>query len=75
MLESDSDSDEGPGPGAYYKASQTAFNPGQRPERLQFFGSTVERFADNSTKMKPGAEIGPGYYEAKTGATSAGFGV
>lgn len=64
VLESDTDSDEGPGPGAYYKPQQsTSFNPGARPERLQFFGSTVERFVDNSQKMKAGVEIGPGYYE------------
>jgi hypothetical protein len=37
-----------PGPGAYYNPKQaSSFKTGKIPERLQFFGSTVERFTDN----------------------------
>ena len=65
IIESDSDSESAPGPGAYFKPTQnSSFQPENKPERLQFFGSTVERFADNSNKMKAGPDIGPGYYES-----------
>ena len=65
IIESDSDSESAPGPGAYFKPTQnSSFLPENKPERLQFFGSTVERFADNSNKMKAGPDIGPGYYES-----------
>ena len=41
----DDDFDEDPpGPGQYYNsAAHTSFKPAKVPERLQFFGSTVER--------------------------------
>ena len=43
--DADSDSDDAPGPGAYFKPTQnSSFIPEGKPERLQFFGSTVERF-------------------------------
>lgn len=45
VLESDDD-EVGPGPGAYYHPSQSSFKPETKPQRLQFFGSTVERFTD-----------------------------
>jgi hypothetical protein len=45
ILESDDD-DTGPGPGAYYNGQQSNFKPETKPQRLQFFGSTVERFTD-----------------------------
>ena len=48
--------------------------PEGKPERLQFFGSTVERFVDNTQKMKAGAEIGPGYYDSNKNG-KPGFGV
>lgn len=35
---------EAPGPGAYYNQNQSSFKTGKKPEKLQFFGSTVERF-------------------------------
>ena len=76
VIESDSDSDLAPGPGEYYKASQSAFNQHAQPERLQFFGSTVERFVDPAIKTKGvSTEIGPGYYEQKPGVAKNGFGV
>ena len=38
-----------PGPGAYFNPqTSTTFKSRQVPERLQFFGSTVERFYKNS---------------------------
>tara|TARA_B110000305_G_C19414841_1_gene627410 strand:+ start:1268 stop:1456 length:189 start_codon:yes stop_codon:yes gene_type:complete len=43
--------DQQPGPGSYYNpAAQTSFKTGKKPERLQFFGSTVERFNGNKNK-------------------------
>ena len=75
IIESDSDSDEAPGPGAYFKPTQnSSFLPEGKPERLQFFGSTVERFVDNTQKMKAGAEIGPGHYDSNKNG-KPGFGV
>ena len=51
IFESD-DGNEMPGPGAYFEDQRalTSFKTGKKPERLQFFGSTVERFNDGSTK-------------------------
>ena len=66
ILESD-DEDTGPGPGAYYNGQQTNFKNETKPQRLQFFGSTVERFTDQS-KYKVNEEVGPGSY-AITGST------
>jgi hypothetical protein len=45
--EDDDDDGTTPGPGQYWnpKAS-TTFKPKHVPERLQFFGSTVERFSE-----------------------------
>ena len=44
----DEDDEAMPGPGAYYNPKQqTSFKTGKIPERLQFFGSTVERFNEN----------------------------
>ena len=41
------DEDQPPGPGSYYNPHQsTTFKVKSVPERLQFFGSTVERFHD-----------------------------
>lgn len=50
LIESDSDSDEIPGPGHY--AQQSTFKIERKPERLQYFGSTVERFIDPAIKKK-----------------------
>jgi hypothetical protein len=44
VIESDSDSDVVPGPGHYPQTS--TFKVENKPERLQYFGSTVERFVD-----------------------------
>lgn len=60
IIESDDD-DTGPGPGQYYDAQQSTFKPETRPQRLQFFGSTVERFTENN-KFKLNEDIGPGTY-------------
>jgi len=36
-----------PGPGAYFNPkTQSSFKTGKVPERLQFFGSTVDRFSE-----------------------------
>ena len=59
------DDDEGttPGPGAYWNPTKsTTFKVKQVPERLQFFGSTVERFNDNSKVRQPHNNLGPGSY-------------
>jgi hypothetical protein len=55
---------EPPGPGAYYNPNtQTSFKTGKKPERLQFFGSTVDRFNPGKSTMKePLANVGPGSY-------------
>lgn len=62
--ESDSEEDSGvtPGPG-YYNASEklSAFLPKQVPEKMQFFGSTVERFNPKKPKTED-QMLGPGYY-------------
>jgi hypothetical protein len=60
MLESDSDSDAVPGPGHYTQAS--TFKVDHKPERLQYFGSTVDRFTEG-VKKKQNQTLGPGYYD------------
>ena len=42
----------------------STFKKEAKPERLQFFGSTVERFQEKQTNKKTNAELGPGCYEA-----------
>ena len=43
--EDEEDDGNTPGPGSYYNPKQsTTFKVKDVPERLQFFGSTVERF-------------------------------
>lgn len=52
-----------PGPGAYYNPKQqSSFKTGKIPERLQFFGSTVERFSENKPGAVEPATVGPGTY-------------
>lgn len=46
ILESDSDDGTGPGPGAYFEGQTTGFPVESKPKRMQFFGSTVERFSE-----------------------------
>jgi hypothetical protein len=60
----DDDEVEPPGPGAYYNPqAQSCFKTNKKPERLQFFGSTVDRFNPNKTNMKnPQNNVGPGSY-------------
>ena len=66
-IEDSDDEDHVPGPGHYYDPNkQTNFKPTQKPQRLQFFGSTVERFTEN-LKNRQSDEVGPGYY-AVTGS-------
>ena len=57
------DEDQPPGPGSYYNPHQsTTFKVKSVPERLQFFGSTVERFHDQTDKQKIPPAVGPGSY-------------
>lgn len=60
--EGDENEDTTPGPGQYYNPGRsTCFKKEPTSEKLQFFGSTVERFADG-TKAKVG-EVGPCSYD------------
>lgn len=44
----DDDDEEPPGPGSYYNPkTMSSFNIRKVPERLQFFGSTVDRFVQS----------------------------
>lgn len=57
----DEDDGDMPGPGAYYNPhTMTSFKTGKIPERLQFFGSTVDRFS--AVAKKEQSLIGPGSY-------------
>ena len=57
----DDDDEIMPGPGTYYNPNQhTCFKTGKIPEKLQFFGSTVDRFGDQKSQKKQG--LGPGSY-------------
>ena len=59
----DDEEEHQPGPGSYYNPqAQTSFKTGKKPERLQFFGSTVERFNGNKNKKAEKQEPGPGTY-------------
>jgi hypothetical protein len=50
-----------PGPGAYFNPqNSTTFKAKKVPERLQFFGSTVERFNRNTKQAE--TVPGPGSY-------------
>ena len=52
VLESDSDDGTGPGPGAYFEGQTSGFRLETKPKRLQFFGSTVERFVEGTKQFK-----------------------
>lgn len=67
VIESDDDSDTVPGPGHYTQTS--TFKIEQRPERLQYFGSTVERFTEVQAKKRQSNALGPGHYDADPGRT------
>jgi hypothetical protein len=70
-FEDDDDDGITPGPGSYFNPKQsTTFKVKDVPERLQFFGSTVERFNANASKVIP-SNIGPGSYSVATSATAA----
>lgn len=60
----DDDSDDGttPGPGAYYNPKQSTFQIKSKPERLQFFGSTVNRFQNQQVTASENRNLGPGSY-------------
>lgn len=59
----DDEDDIMPGPGAYYNPKQqSSFKTGKIPERLQFFGSTVERFNEGKPGTTEPATVGPGSY-------------
>lgn len=66
----DEDEDEyAPGPGSYYNQhASTTFKVKNVPERLQFFGSTVERFQEKVDKNKLPPNVGPGSYSVQGGA-------
>ena len=72
ILESDDD-EEGPGPGQYFHGQQSSFKPETKPQRLQFFGSTVERFTDQN-RFKASEEVGPGTYAPAAQSGFAGKG-
>jgi hypothetical protein len=69
MVLDDSDDDVGPGPGQYYNADASAFMKSKMGQdgniQMQFFGSTVERFADSRSlaTKKGGTMLGPGHYD------------
>lgn len=67
LLESDTDSDTVPGPGHY--AQSSTFKVDHKPERLQYFGSTVERFVDPVMRKKQNTTLGPGSYDQASGST------
>ena len=48
-----------PGPGQYRTPS--SFNVQKKPENLQFFGSTADRFGSTQTTQRLYANPGPGY--------------
>jgi len=61
VYEGDENEDASPGPGQYYDPDKaTCFRKAQKEERLQFFGSTVERFAEKAKPVE--AEVGPCSY-------------
>ncbi len=72
ILESD-DEDVTPGPGQYFDAQISNFRPETKPHRLQFFGSTVERFTEQARNKQVTEELGPGHYNVTgTSAFKAG---
>lgn len=69
LYEDEDDEGMTPGPGAYFNPQQsTTFKVKPVPERMQFFGSTVERFNQNLIK-KGNLTVGPGTYTVSTSAS------
>ena len=64
ILDDESDDGTTPGPGAYYNPKQSTFQVATKPERLQFFGSTVNRFQEQTSAAigKGNENLGPGSY-------------
>ena len=61
----DDDLYDNPGPGAYYNADKnTCFKTSKIPEKLQYFGSKVERFDvyAKDAEKNPMNNVGPGSY-------------
>ena len=60
----DDDDETMPGPGQYYNPNtMSSFNVNKIPERLQFFGSTVDRFGNvKPSTAADSSKIGPGSY-------------
>lgn len=52
-----------PGPGDYQQDASISLNKSKKPEKLQFFGSTVERFEGDGVKNAYKQNLGPGAYE------------
>lgn len=65
--EDDDDDGKTPGPGAYWNPQQsTTFKVKSVPERLQFFGSTVERFNEAQRLKNSLQNLGPGAYSVSS---------
>lgn len=62
IYEDDDDDGAVPGPGAYWNPQTcSTFKVKSVPERLQFFGSTVERFNNKNPGISASANVlGPG---------------
>ena len=59
----DDDDDVQPGPGSYYNPhAMSSFKHNKVPERLQFFGSTVDRFGNTKPSTADSSNLGPGHY-------------
>lgn len=59
----DDDDDVQPGPGSYYNPHiMSSFKNSKVPERLQFFGSTVDRFGNTKPSTADSSNLGPGSY-------------
>lgn len=66
--EYDSEDDNTPGPGAYHDPNKSNFSNKNsvRPQKHQFFGSTVERFADYRKQNQGQNVLGPGDYDVNS---------
>ena len=57
---------DAPGPGEYTSPyTNSAFLQRQRPEVMQYFGSTVERFPEDKSRTNP-TIVGPGTYSIES---------
>lgn len=73
LYDDEDDEDYAPGPGSYYNPhASTTFKVRQVPERLQFFGSTVERFTGKQQALvvPSSTSLGPGAYNVTSTTTN-----